>query len=52
MIPNIPEHVWSAIADLMAASIWSPDTTPDSRLEALIDYCNWYFDRYGTPDEI
>ena len=50
MIANIPEHIWSVLSDLMAASPWMPERTPDSRLEALIDYCNWHFDRYGPPE--
>lgn len=56
MIPNIPEHLWSAMADVLRGSLWNieaaPLQQPHTRVDALISYCNWYYDRYGTPADL
>lgn len=50
MIPNIPESMWAVISDKLQASRWEPDAKPESRMDALISYCNWYFDTFGVPE--
>jgi len=46
-IPNIPENVWSAAVDLMRQYPWTPSDKVTSRIEALVDFCNWYFETHS-----
>ena len=53
LVPDIPEHVWSAILSLMDSPPWNalianPEWQPESRMEIFHCYCQWYFQRYGS----
>jgi len=52
VFPNIPEHIWSAIRDLMDRDPkWSEirlQFAPSSRMEEFHCYCQWYFQFYGV----
>jgi len=54
LTPDIPEHIWSAISDLLRCSLWNEiphDPEPTSRMEALRAYCDWYYSRYRDTQD-
>lgn len=52
LIDDLPEHIWSAISDMLEVSLWAQtldeQTRPVSRMQALEQYRDWYYRRYGV----
>ena len=52
LVADLPEHIWSAIRDMLMESPWAKTLTeatqPMSRSEALERYKEWYYRRYGS----